>query len=784
MRRTLCLLFAACEPPVPPAPPPAPPVAYAPPPIPWAHGAAHGRLGRSQAPTPTTTLGIQGTGGPLRLPTIWSVPGAGPARAVVYGEDGATAAIDLVDIDAGRVVWRDTKCGGPIVGVTALTIVCADVHGTRAIAIADASLDWETTDSFLAFDDDRVVIAGTGAVSIRKADGGDELAHVALPPDVLASDVIASCPDSEVFAVARDHLVRIVAAPGAVGKVTWTRPTVPRKLDGCRGKAVLAVEGSQLVAIDRATGKSLGAIDDYVGHWPARDGSDRVEVATRRGTVIAGRELGEPRATSLPVLGELLATRGDRRLVRATPMTAALLDREGVRGYVAFTELGGALGERALVAGRWDGSPSETVHRRALPTEARRTLRLPPMAPATAVAAELRDLPAIGEPPPQADFATSTRDPLVAIELDPFDPTSLHAITGTPEHVAVTRANLVTRTWGPTTSCGVGQPIGFAIARDVVVCAARRAASPAERAEQATVVAIANGAIAWTWRGANVDAVEAAGDVVLVFDGDRARVLAARDGRMLGTLASDDGAAVRAVAVQRGTETLVVAVERGELVARSPIAGLLPVWSIGVDGVVAKLAVSGDGVLVALEDGDAYRVELRGVTITALPGLGLDWQASAELVVGSGLGGPVYGPRQPVAPVPPGPRKPPPPPIVGPFIPPPIATPLPMPPIVGRSWQLTLFGPQGGLRTRNDYPLVSPIVGNARAPGAPFVVSSAGEVLALEPERGDPVARARLAHADALPFGTIVAGAPMVGMVVGDPLRIVLISPLISSFGR
>ena len=46
-----------------------------------------------------------------------------------------------------------------------------------------------------------------------------------------------------------------------------------------------------------------------------------------------------------------------------------------------------------------------------------------------------------------------------------------------------------------------------------------------------------------------MDAVEAAGDTVLVHDADRLFVLDAANGRARGTIVSDDGAAVRAVAI-------------------------------------------------------------------------------------------------------------------------------------------------------------------------------------------------------------------------------------------
>ena len=106
------------------------------------------------APQPTTREGIAGElAAPLHLATPWAVPGGGPARAVVYGMDGERPAIELVDVDRGRVVWRDeASCAGPVVGVTASAIVCADAHGTRAVGL-DGKPRWRGDQVFVAITD-------------------------------------------------------------------------------------------------------------------------------------------------------------------------------------------------------------------------------------------------------------------------------------------------------------------------------------------------------------------------------------------------------------------------------------------------------------------------------------------------------------------------------------------------------------------------------------------------------------------------------------------------------
>src|SRR4051812_13285260 len=106
----------------------------------WPLGQVTGSIGRSQAPDVALAEGIEGPAAlePLRTPTPWAVPGKGPARAVVYGLVGETHAVELIDIDAGKIVWRDTTaCGAPVVGVTEDAVVCADARGIRGVAVAD-----------------------------------------------------------------------------------------------------------------------------------------------------------------------------------------------------------------------------------------------------------------------------------------------------------------------------------------------------------------------------------------------------------------------------------------------------------------------------------------------------------------------------------------------------------------------------------------------------------------------------------------------------------------------
>ena len=728
-----------------------PPIAwaYAPPPIAWQLGAGAGRFGRGQAAQPVAQLGITGAGPGLRLPTPWAIPGDGPALAAVFGLDGDRPAVELVDVDAGRVVWRDrVACAGPIVGTTTKAIVCADAKGTRAIGV-DGKPRWRSDATFIAMTDERVVTAAVGEAVIVDADSGDELSRVRLPAGITAGAIVASCGDAgrELFAVANDKLVRIAEAPGGP-KIAWAAPIGELlALDACEGTtAIASLADHQLVAFSRDKGSVTGRVAGVRGFWSS---GARLGVASAAGVASYARDLTGWIPTQLPVLGELVAKRGARRLVRATPHTAVILDGMRPVAYVPFAALGGVLGDRAIVAGTWTGSAAETLHRFALPPLWTRHLRVT-ATPGVAVPAELRDLPAAVAP----TGATETSLPAaLALALDPDEPSALYAaVSGT-----LARADLAGAwRWERAEGCPP-EPIALAISRTRVACASRAQLRASDKA----------GAPAWT-AALVVDALEAAGELVLVRAADRAVVLDARDGHRLGELASDDGAPVRAAVIARGDATWLVAAERGRLVARLPRAGMLPVWSLAVAGTVASIQPSGEGVLVALDDGDAYRIELATTRVIALPGLGLAWQASGELVLGETVGGPLPAPLPPPAPAP---KRVGPPPKPDPEAPP-MSVPIVPPPSLGDSHQLALFELHGGLRARNDYAIAGAI--GPRVAGAPLVFASGREALVLEPRRGDPVAHVLLPDRASLVFSTVVNGKPVAGALLADPLGFVL----------
>jgi hypothetical protein len=811
LRWVALLALVGCE--TPARPDPAPPAWVYPPSVTaWPIGPVSGAIGRSQPPQLSEQLGVAGTvTAPLRLPTPWAVPGEGPARAAVYGLAGAAPAVELIDVDAGKVIWRDTTaCAAPIVGVTGEVVVCADANGIRAIAL-DGKRTWRAGATFIAMTDERIVTAAAGEVVILDATLGDELARVKLPqpvvprrvpkgtpPPVLLSveSIIASCGDAgrELFAYGQDgQLVRIAEGQGGP-KIAWTAPLpTVAAIDACDGATVLvttaSAAGTSLVALSRETGQPTGAIDGVRGFWPARDGSARLEISTDAGVASYARDLtGAPEYVPLPVLDELLAKRGDARLVRATKLTAALLDARGVRAYVPLAHLGAVLGDKAIIAASWVGSPGEIAHRIALPERYRKHLRVPPMRPAVAVPAELRDLPAtaaleIADAIAKPDTGTYA---VTAVALDPFEPavfaTTLERAPDDTATAGIARLDLSRRMWSwyRSDGCGAGTPVALAASRQLVACAARGSAG-------ASVVATTrDGGPRWQWRGDNVDALAAAGDVVLAYDADRMHVLDGNDGTPLAMYTSDDGAALRAAALDIDGMTMVVTAQRGSVLARLPRVQMVPAWTLAVRGVVRALVPAGDGVLVVLEDGDAYRVDARTGETVAVPGLDLEWDVRGDVVTGQAAGGPIppaqLGPP-PAKPVrarrgrPEPPRR-----DRDPAADPPVLPkPWPAPASLPASWQYTLYELTGAVRARNDYALDAPITPAPRGAGDSPIVVQFGpglrELLVIEPKRGDPLRRIHLPD-DAAPgtaFATFVDGKPVVGTLLQNPLRAVLL---------
>ena len=686
--------------------------ALPPAPTAWPLGVAHGRIGRTVAPQQVTPRAVFGDRAALQG-IVWSWEG----KAVV---STATVA-EVYDIDRARQSWR-VNCGAPVVGVGAFGVVCGDDHGVKAFDW-NGKATWSSTLPFVTISHTRVVV---GAGSVLDVATGSEQYVVRLPS---AARAIAAC-DREVFAVLADRRLARFTMKQLWAVATAKADTIVG-VDACEATILVMVAGDRgpaLVALDR-DGKLLGRIDDVRGFWPARDDANALEVATKTEVTRCDRNLARCQPLDLPLLGPQLARHGERRLVRATPTTAVLLDRNGVRAYVPLGESGAVMTDDNVFTGtRLFGLPGPWL----------RALNVPATPHTVMVPAELRDLP-----PVVTAEGSGSGGIVHGIAI-----VGAHLYAATQD--GVDQLDLATLKWGWHVA---DAPVSIAADGEIVVYATAT-----------KIVALApDGGKRWEVPGTGV--VEAAGDIVLVKRGAGARVLDAVTGALVATLASGDGAPVRATTFELDGAAIVVRYEQNRVTARLPDARMVPLWSVEVAGVVAGLSRSNDGVLVALEDGDAYRLDAHTGDAVAIAGIGLAWHASGDAITGEALGGPVPGAIKP--------------PLLPPEVykptdleqAPAIATPWPPPPPMTASWQLTIYDPSGGVRTRNDYAVTGATPG-LRIGAAPFVYVSGRTALVIDPVHGDPLRRVELPDNGAV-FSTIVDGRAIVGTILAAPLRAV-----------
>ncbi|CAN5913406.1 hypothetical protein BH11MYX2_BH11MYX2_09570 [soil metagenome] len=761
---------------------------YASAPVGWPLPKPIGHIGRTQGPQVAVELGVRGpTLAPLRSARVWSASGNAVVDGTIADEAGHWA-LEVFDIDTGAHLWRDTVCQAAVVGVTEKTIVCAG-ESIRGISLGGARV-WVSPFRFVAMSGTRVIVADTDAAVVLDAGSGKELARVAMPAGVPAVTVVASC-DNELFAYVRDEgLKRIVD-----GKVVWTAKVAAGAIAACTGDSVLVRESDTvLTALSRAGGQRTGSVADARGWWPARDGSGRIEIANASGIAIWPRDLSAATAMapgSMPGLGELIATRGDNRLVRATPETAVLLDTQGVAAFLPMPSRTAALGEHAIATGSWNGPEGlhptlgdhvmatgswngpEGPHRIAIPERERRVLHLVQVSASVASPAPLRDLPALVEPSSIDLGVDGAPGDLGAVAMDPTDP-SLVYVTAPSTTKTHTLIALDLRTkkerWRRADACGVGDLPTIAFADDTIACCA-------STADYSTVVAYSRtGQPRWTWHGRAATLKGGAGQLLAAYDNERLHLLDATRGVERSSL--PDAHAAIIVDAQWGT--IVVNAERGRLVARVERADFMSLWSLAIDGEVSCIQPTGDSVLVELADGDAYRVRARDGAVIPLPAIGVTWDADDDVLATLARSSPTYASTPDRAPVDRDakpatksagkddePR------------PPRLWQPIPPPADAIATTQLTLFDPAGGVRARNDYALRLGERGIRGAPASPLVlygprVGGGRQVLVVDAMTGDPLRRVDLDANIRAAFSTVVDGMPITGAVVTNPLRLVL----------
>jgi hypothetical protein len=395
-----------------------------------------------------------------------------------------------------------------------------------------------------------------------------------------------------------------------------------------------------LVALDRASGERLGGPVLARGVWPARDGSNDVELATAAGLERRPRDLAPGIVLAgTPVLGALLARRGDRLVVAGPPVAAALggdgdgtaatlyvLDSRGVRARLAAPSASAAVGDAYILAA---GAPGDgDVLRIAVPPErpvAGEPLPTPPPQPPVQRVA-LPDATA-----PTAPRIAATGDTaVVRVLIDPVSPSVVWTLAARPEGGGlVARIDLREgRVDRFADACPPGPPADLAIGLATIACLG---ASGSVRA------IAADGTTAWEWIGppapGGPGAISAAGSGYVVTHGARTTILAAVVGTVRAAYRTPGGVRATAVALAIGTAGTTAAVEGGAIVTRAHDAPLAPLWVAAPRGLVAGLAPTPTDLLVVLAGGDAYLLDPATGTARALAAAARRWWIAGDLVL-------------------------------------------------------------------------------------------------------------------------------------------------------
>ncbi len=598
-------------------------------------------LGRGAAPRVVASQPIEAGADlrvPLMLPSVMQVPGVRALAAVAGTVDGVPA-VELIDVDAGRVLWRDTTtCTAPIVAVRADTIICADGHGVRAVDLSGRER-WREAHEFVAQTGAHIVVADGVQANVLAAATGALERQLQLPPNLTPAMVRGICHHDKGWDLALADGAAVVryslaTNPAAVPTKTWIAPLASVAVDiaddtgQCRDEWLVqsaGVEGVTLTTLSRTSGAVVARLDAITGIVRRSDAS--LLVSTRFRVTHVNRRLQTLPAAAhhVPPFGRALASFGDAALVQMSAHTAMLID---VNLHTAWFELGGqsaAFGSQRLIAGSRTGNLAETLHAYTLPATSDITPATTQRAAPLYVPAELRDLPpAVPLPVAQAVAAAGEAAHWVgAAMIDPRRSELLYVVTLAQAPSDQTRAgisllDLKTNQWRwhARNACGVGTPVAIAKADSTIVCA-----SQGYGALPASVVASdAAGSQRWQWHGAALDAVSAQGDAVLVHRGHVVTVLDGDAGVERGDLTLLPSTVARAALVADGHGgALLVSAEDATIVVRSTKAGLVPLWTAAVHGVVASVQAFGTAALITLEDGDAYLLDLDTAAVRAVP---------------------------------------------------------------------------------------------------------------------------------------------------------------------
>jgi len=622
---------------------------------------ASGNIGRGVAPISLHPAGIVGepgiTGGPAAVEELLAAED-GAAEAVAFGATTEGLTVELVDIDAGVIRWRNVTAAAELRAFGGGVVISGNDSVTIAIDRKTGIDRWRHEGAYRARDQHTVAIATPAGLVFVDDATGHATGPLATPDAWPAGTVIAVCatPSLHAYAYRNGTLARWEVEGDAL-RVRWAIPSsAPSRTDAC-GDTYLFVGGEPraVTALDPATGAVVGGPVPARDFWPARVG-DGIELATPDGVEARDRRLGAARALEPVSVGRLLARRGGRRLVARGDGGLVLLDEHGAR---ALAEPHGAarvaLGERFLLGGPW--APPVRTH------ASRITRYLLPDADETATPAApvgetmIGDPPRVDVPPPSALPAGIALDgagawAVGAAIVDGTDPARVYVQVLEDRPTETQGAGIAAFdlgaagggrwAWHTPDACPPGMAIAVAATARTVVCGARKltAGTGAVRA-----VDRRDGRRLWEWHGVTVDGVLAASrlgathegsfstpdaaDTIVVLDGARAVFLDPATGEERASWHASDGWLPRLALVRRADDVVVASYEHGHVVFRSSTLAMRPIRALAVNGVLVGLFAAGDRAVATLTDGTAYLIDTRGVAVAAA-GLAPGWDATGD----------------------------------------------------------------------------------------------------------------------------------------------------------
>lgn len=774
--------------------------------------AASGKLvaGASGNSDARPVLGRRDDGAP-QLPRALATSPAKPSTGARQPSDPAAAsppspssavevavervAVELIDVENGVVLWRDTQhCSGPVVHTSTDRVLCAGWKGTVALDVDSGREVWTTPQIFRAAGSGYVVVRDASQVTvgaIMDVATGRVTNRVQMPEGYDLEEVRYLCADKAGFDMyswsPAGELRRYrLGRREEVAYLLWTRrlEQEPSRLSPC--DPIVLVEtpipgesARNLRALSRKKGKKLGSRLTQYGWWPAMTtdaNAGDIEVVTKNGLELRDRRLGNIRARGdsprRPIGGDSVASWANLRMIRSVAGTTLIIDERGICHWLAAPANVAqvVLTPSHVLAGPWLGNPhsaAENLTLYRLPEPAARKSHDTSTTGAASVGRvghvpgkSFVDAPAAPPPPPQITTAVLKRMPkteTAAVATVAFPKPGDYevaqvALAGEFLYLAVIPAggqsvhglglaafNLAERSWGwyRERACARnGEVVGIAITERAVICATREL-FPGPGVLKA--LARDTGAPLWTLRAVTLDRAMGAGNTVVAFAGARAQVVDATTGEVAFELASDNGHLPRVVLAG----DLIIGVEgsdTGSLIVARRADGA-PVWASAVRGYVSDLRPMADAVAIHTHAGELFLMSTADGAVRAVDGKSMQWKDSGggDLAFDSAR---------------------------------------------GRQGELIMwaYDARGKERFRASYPtIIDWVPAPLRAPlrKAPVLLMSRQpepRLLHIDPETGDITAR-HVAPSRAFRqsvFSTVVKGRPQVGMVLREGLAVQL----------